>query len=377
MNRGARGKIVDSMFPCEKGVAPLPSPEYLAQMLYRCRQERDQAQARCLLVCMRKNGLEAHQLLGNGLVVMLVEVGNVRDAQHVFHSLVSQEEYSWSSSIIGYIQCGKPQHAFSFYQMIQGVSSVHLSKNALKALLKTCTQLKELERGVELHAEMSRMGLLDSDIFVGNMLVDMYAKHGYLLEAQEVFSELPIRDVVSWTALIGGFAELDFHEQALDSFEYMNLEDVSPNSFTYGFGLKACGGIKDYDKGMQLHSQVVKQGLEKDVFVCNALVGMYTQCGSLSEAEEVFATLSNPGVISWNILIEGYVDHGLGKESLTCFDLMQQEGVIANVVTYICTLRACGSLRDLDRGQEIYSKIVEEELEGEVYVGNSLVDMYA
>ena len=96
----------------------------------------------------------------------------------------------------------------------------------------------------------------------------------------------------------------------------MILEQVSANAFTYGFGLKVYLDMKCIDKGMELQSQIVKQGIEKDVFNCNSLVEMYTQCESLSKAKGVSLAFKIPNVVFWNIVIVGHVDHGLGKDAL-------------------------------------------------------------
>lgn len=322
-----------------------------------------------------KEGHERNVHVGTTLLDMHGECGSLEDAQQVFDTLPSRNTVSWNALIAAYADSGFGDKALSCYEQMQSEDSPQDEITFIFSL-KASASTKSVDKGQLIHSELAKEGF-ENDPFVGSMLVDMYAKHGYLVEAWEVFNELPNRDVVSWTALVGGFAELSFHEQALDCFELMVLEEVSANAFTYGFGLKACGGVKGVDKGMEFHSQVVKQGIEKDVFVCNALVDMYTQCGALCEAEGVFSTLSSPDVVSWNILIEGYVDQGLGKDALVYFDMMQQRGVNANAVTYICALRACGSIKDLVRGQEIHLKIVEEQLEGETFVGNCLVDMYA
>lgn len=73
-------------------------------------------------------------------------------------------------------------------------------------LLKSCAKQKDLRAGGIIHAEIARRGLLEKDIFAGSSLVSMYAKCGAFAIAQEVFDELPIRNSISWNALITGYA---------------------------------------------------------------------------------------------------------------------------------------------------------------------------
>eukprot|EP00250_Pteridium_aquilinum_P022497 c25392_g4_i1 orf=1-234(+) len=77
----------------------------------------------------------------------------------------------------------------------------------------------------------------------------MYAKCGSLSKAQDVLEKLPSRDVVSWNALISGYAQEGQGEQALNCFECMKRESIPPNGVTYACILKACGTIGAADKG--------------------------------------------------------------------------------------------------------------------------------
>eukprot|EP00250_Pteridium_aquilinum_P021298 c25084_g10_i2 orf=2-265(+) len=82
---------------------------------------------------------------------------------------------------------------------------------------------------------------MECDLGIGYMLVDMYAKNGLLAKAQEVFDRLPVRDLVSWNALIAGYSEHRCGQEALDCFERMQLEDIAPDVITFAAVLKACG----------------------------------------------------------------------------------------------------------------------------------------
>ena len=70
------------------------------------------------------------------------------------------------------------------------------------------------------YAEIVKKGV-ESDSFVSNSLMNMYAKHGAFLEAKKVSNHLLLRDSASWNPLIGGYLEHGFCQEALSCFEGM------------------------------------------------------------------------------------------------------------------------------------------------------------
>eukprot|EP00250_Pteridium_aquilinum_P007377 c17107_g1_i1 orf=314-1012(+) len=230
---------------------PLSAVESFAHILHKCKQERTQICAIPVSNCMRKFGLQAHRNLGNRVILMLMEAGNMCDAQKVFDRMMPQNECSWNSLIVGYVKCGKFQRALVMYEEGQK-ALLHPNEYAVAALLKACTELLDFHTGFEIHTEISRMGLLEYDLFVGNTLVDMYMKFGSLAEAQVVFDALPAHDVVSWNVLIAGYVKHDCGEEALSLLKLMQLKGISPNVVTFVSSLKACSIAAAIDKGQEI-----------------------------------------------------------------------------------------------------------------------------
>jgi hypothetical protein len=64
-------------------------------------------------------------------------------------------------------------------------------------------------------------------------------------------------------------------------------------------------------------------------------------------------------------------------QALELFGQMQQEGMRPDFVTFVRMLIACASMVALEKGRCVHQQIVQSGLESDVFVGNSLVDMYA
>ncbi|KAI5073975.1 hypothetical protein GOP47_0011988, partial [Adiantum capillus-veneris] len=321
---------------------------------------------------------EKNHYISSALISMYAKCGALEKAQEVFDELPDRNVVSWNALIAGYVQHGQGGRAMKcFEQMNRGACSP--DRVTLSCILRACGSLGALDKGQEIHTQIASEHLFEKDVLVSTALVDMYAKCGSLGKAQEVFNELPVRNVVSWTALIAGYAQHKHGKEALYYFEQMQHAGVPPNAVTFACVLKACGSVGALQKGEEIHGQIVKNLLlDKHVVVANAVIDMYAKCGALEKARDVFDKLIVRDIISWNALITGYTQQGHGEEALKCFDQMLSDGFSPDATTYAGILKACGSIGALDKGQEIHGHLMRQcLLEKNAVVANALVDMYA
>ncbi|KAI5067725.1 hypothetical protein GOP47_0018253 [Adiantum capillus-veneris] len=322
--------------------------------------------------------LPEHVKVANALIDMYVKCGALEQAHEVFDVLPSRNSVSWTTLITGFAQKGRGKEAVSCFEQMQ-LSGFSPNGVTFTSVFKACGSIKALDKGLGIHAQVLREGLIEGDTVLANALVDMYAKCGELEKAKGLLYDSPTQNLVSWTSLITGYVQNGLGEEALSCFERMQSRGFHPDEVAYVCALKACGSIAALGKGQEIHTQVVREHLiEKHSNIANALVDMYAKCGALEKAQEVFDNLQSRDEVCWNALITGYVQHGYGKEALDTFQQMKKGGLTANVVTFLCLLKACGSLRDVDKGQEIHAHIYRERLlEKHIEIGNAIVDMYA
>ncbi|KAI5083700.1 hypothetical protein GOP47_0003443, partial [Adiantum capillus-veneris] len=344
-----------------------------------CTKHRDLIRGSQLHADIVKSGLlEINLSIGSSLVNLYGKCGAAAKAQHVIDELPVQNIVAWNALIAGHAQHGHGELAITSLERMQHEG---LSPDAVTfaCILKACGSIQAVQRGSEFHAEIARKGFLGNDVVLGNALVDMYAKCGVLTMAQQVFDDLPVRNVISWTAIIGGYCQLDNGGEALCSFARMQNESVSPDRVTLLCILKACGSIGAADKGKEVHAVIsTDRSSRKDVMLGNALVDMYIKCGALLAAYDAFCELSSRNIFSWTVLITGYCQCGHGEEAIKCFQQMKHEGFSPDAVTYACILNACGNIGAAEEGRQIHDQLVREKLLGEDSVlSTALVDMYA
>jgi pentatricopeptide repeat protein len=77
-------------------------------------------------------------------------------------------------------------------------------------------------------------------------------------------------------------------EKAMQLFQQMQQEGMSPDKFTFVPLIKACAGLGRLEDGRLVHKQLIQSGYKSNVFVCKSLVDMYAKCGSIEDAWRVF-----------------------------------------------------------------------------------------
>mgnify|MGYP000580168420 CR=1 FL=1 len=245
--------------------------------------------------------------------------------------------------------------------------------------IRSCGKGNNIWRVKRIHADIVKKDLIKYTPDIAAALISKYAKCGALDKAQDVFERLLTRDVTCWNALMTGYIQHGLSDKALKCFKNMKEARVRPDRVTYIFVLKACGIGQSLKVGEEIDAEIRKQGLlHKDVMLGNTLVGMYCKCGALLKAQEVFEHLPNRNVVTWNSLISGYVQSGLGCEGLKCFRQMQDARVCPNAVTYICALKACGIVGSLQVGEYIDAEVRKKGLlYKDIVLSNTLMDMYS
>uniref|UniRef100_A0A0E0HZN8 Uncharacterized protein n=1 Tax=Oryza nivara TaxID=4536 RepID=A0A0E0HZN8_ORYNI len=218
-------------------------------------------------------------------------------------------------------------------------------------------------RGRELHCFALKSGMCGAgDFHVGSSLVSMYFRVGQPGHARRVFDGMEQRNVVSWTAMVGGFTESGMFEDAVDAFRAMwVIGAVLPNRIALISVLSAVEALTDLAAGKQVHGFAVRMGLSGEVSLNNALIVMYVKCGVLWYARQIF----DDGrwckdVISWCSMIQGYGLHGKGAEAVALFDQMHISGVKPDSITGLGVLSACSRAGLVFKGLEIYNSLVKD-----------------
>lgn len=280
---------------------------------------------------------------------------------------------------------------------------------SITCVLKALSSLfPDSNLGKEIHCFVLR-NAFDSDIFVVNSLITYYSRCDDLNYAKILFEKLPGRDVVSWNAMIAGYSQAGYYENCLRLYkEMVNSSHLKPDALTVISVLQACAQVKDLVFGMEVHSYIMDAKIKMDLAVLNSIIGLYSKCGSLDYARELFESMNEKDEITYGSIISGYMIHGFIDEAMNLFREMKLKGLSTwnavisglvqnnqheeipkllqemqdlgfrpNPVTLSSVLTSLSYFSNLKGAKEIHGYAIRTSYIQNIYVATAVIDTYA
>ncbi|KAL5776731.1 hypothetical protein ACOSP7_009657 [Xanthoceras sorbifolium] len=321
-----------------------------------------------------KQGLNSNIYVGSSLISMYAKCKQMESAKKVFDSLDEKNIVLWNAMLGGYSQNGYAHEVLELFSEMKS-SGFHADDFTYTSILSSCACLEYLEMGCQLHTVIIKNNLA-SNLFVGNALVDMYAKSGALTEARQLFDRMRNQDNVSWNAIIVGYVQEGDKFEAFNMFQRMILCGIVPDEVSLASILSASANVQGLKQGKQVHCLSVKVGLETSIYAGSSLIDMYAKTRNIEAAHKVLSCMPGRSVVSMNALIAGYAQNNLEK-AIILYQEMQAEGLNPSEITFASLLDACDGPHKFNLGTQFHCVIAKMGLlYNDEFLGISLLGMY-
>ncbi|OAY75524.1 Pentatricopeptide repeat-containing protein [Ananas comosus] len=311
---------------------------------------------------LKRGFFGARAFLEARLLAAYARLSRLDLARHLFDAMPQRTIYAWLALVTAFADRGLFGEALLLFRELLA-EAAELEFFVFPVVFKACGGgLGSVELGEELHGFVIKKGFC-SNLYVGNALIDMYGKCGFVEEATKVFDGMPVRDcvswnsiisgcasnglvfqameflermrrstdvkpnLVSWSAAIGGFSQNEYDEEAIDLLGQMIKSGISPNAQTLASVLPVCGRLELLDVGKEIHGYIVRNGLASNSYIINGLIDVYRRCGNMITAKELFLRFSVRNLVSYNTMIVGYCENGELELAKELFDRMELDGV--------------------------------------------------
>lgn len=370
-------------------------------------------------------------------IVSLSRSGRIIHARKLFDEMPERDSVAWNAMLTAYSRLGLYHQTLTLFHSMR-VSDSKPDNFSYSAAINSCAGASDLRFGTKLHALVVASGY-QSSLPVANSLVDMYGKCLNPNDARKVFDEMSYCNAVTWCSLLFAYANSCRFDMAFDVFGGMPekveiawniviaaharcgeveaclhlFKDMceslyQPDQWTLSALVNACAESMELLCGCMVHCFVIKSGWSTAMEVNNSIVSFYAKLECHGDAVKVFESggafnqvswnaiidahmkvgdtqkallafqqAPEKNIVSWTSMIVGYTRNGNGDLALSLFLDMKRNSFQLDDLVAGAVLHACASLAILVHGKMVHSCIIHLGLDKYLFVGNSLINMYA
>ncbi|KAL6969571.1 hypothetical protein U1Q18_029282 [Sarracenia purpurea var. burkii] len=297
--------------------------------------------------------------VNNALLQFYCVCGEIGHAHQLFDGFSQERDLvSWNTLMFGYLHASQPAVVLDLFRKLC-MERMRIGVSTVLSALSATGNLGIVLGGESLHGYCIKTGFFQ-DLNVVTALIAMYGRTGHIGSGRRLFDEVPACDIVLWNCLIDGYAKCGLLEESLALLRLMELERLKPNSSTLAGVLSACAASGALTVGRCIHDYVDREQLDLDAVLGTALVDMYSKCGLLEKAIDVFERIERKDLKSWTAMISGFGVHGQAKNAFTAFYRMEVEGFRPNEVTFLAVLSACSHGGLVTEGMCCFESMVQK-----------------
>ncbi|GAB2292276.1 hypothetical protein Dimus_026525 [Dionaea muscipula] len=304
-----------------------------AAHLKRCSRFED---VEAIQASMIKTNATQDCYLMNQFITACASLNQIDYGVSAFAQMDSPNIFAYNALISGFVHCSCPFRALVSYLEILRAQLCPTSYT-FSPLIKACGAVSAMGFGEGVHCHVLRNGF-QTNVFVQTALLDYYGTLGRSVESKKVFDEMPERDSFAWAMMVLVHARSGNMCDARDLFAEMPVRNTAS---------------------------------------WNGMINGYARAGDMECAKTLFDQMPQKDLVSWTTMITSYSRNKQYKEALAIFDKMMRDGICPDEVTIAAVIASCAHLGALDLGRKIHYYVMQQGLCLDVYIGSSLVDMYA
>ncbi|KAL4193506.1 hypothetical protein AMTRI_Chr06g199850 [Amborella trichopoda] len=273
-------------------------------------------------------------------------------------------------------------------------------------LLERCSNMKHLKL---IHAHTIVTGFAHFAFVISRiMAVCAVPDIGDLSFARIIFNQIEKPTIFNWNTMIRGYSKSNNPKVGFHFYLQMQSGGVLLNKHMFPFVLRACIGLGSLFLGKSIHTRIMKHGFERDLYVNSGFIKLYSSCGDIEnalqvfdrmsfrnivvysslisgycacglvdEAREVFNEMSERNEVVWSAMISGYAQNGCFQEAIDLFHKLRETDMVPTRASLVSVLSSCGGIGALEEGKWVHSFVDQNGFKYGLELGTALVDMYA
>lgn len=227
-----------------------------------------------------KHGLEVVPVVASSLLDMYSKCAETDDAIRVFEITPQRDIVSWNAMICGLAQNGQSRRALELYDEMVRLHQESVTPNSVTfvGVLSACSHAGAVQKGCSYFAQMVNNFCIEPIPEHYTCLVDLFARAGWLEEAEGIISDLPFEhDAVILDTFLSGcrkHGNLDMAKRVAKRF----LANDSGNASTIFLLSNMFVANEDWNDALELREAVISRGAHKVIGTSWIDVGGQVHC---------------------------------------------------------------------------------------------------
>ncbi|GMH16247.1 hypothetical protein Nepgr_018088 [Nepenthes gracilis] len=344
----------------------------------------------------------------NAMVAACCREGEVELGLNVFWLEPElNDTVSWNTMISGFERNGFFKDSLKlFVYMVE--KRVRINEHTFSSVLSACSGMRSVKLGKEVHARVLKEGF-NTNPYITSGIVDVYCKCGYMeyaelanavfgsentfsvtslilgysytgnmAKARWLFDSLAEKNSVVWTALFSGYMKSRQCEEVFMLLKELVVKETYVlDALILISVLGACAIRSSLDPGKEIHSYILRTGIEMDKKLMSSIIDMYSKCGNITYAERIFKEVMKRDKVLYNVMIAGYAHHGHEDEAINAFNEMLGRDVRPDAATFVALMSACRHVGSVELGEKfLHSMTIDHDLTPETDHYACMVDLY-
>ncbi|KAM7255821.1 hypothetical protein ACFE04_011562 [Oxalis oulophora] len=245
----------------------------------------------------------------NNMISALFRSHLSSDGETMFDNMLKRDVASWNCIISGLTQNLECKKALFYFQRMR-LEGFEPDVMTMVSILSACANIAALINGKQVHELVIKYGF-EPYLPIGNAIIDMYAKCGYMGNAYKCFKTMAVKNVISWTSLIVGYGKHGQGAEAMNAFFEMENNGIVPNKITFLGILYACSHAGLVDKGWRIfNSMVDKYSITPTIEHYTCMVDILARSGRLQKAFDFIRKMPvKPDAKLWTALLSSCCAH--------------------------------------------------------------------
>lgn len=327
----------------------------------------------------------------NAMVAACCRRGELEMAINLFRKNPDlNDSISWNTLISGFAQNGSVEDSIKLF-ILMVENGVQLNEHTLASILGACSSLKDLKYGKELHAWILKENMIlnpficsgivnlyckcmnmkyaqsvyasieaENSFAISSMIVG-YSSQGNLVEARRLFDSLCEKNSVVWTALFSGYVKYQQCEFVFELLrEFIKRESTVSDGLILVNVLNASAIQAASNPGKEIHGYCLRKGVKIDEKLVSAMIDMYSKCGNIKNAKNIFCIYNKRDLVIYNVMISGYAHHGYENEAIQLYEELLRRKFRPDEITFVALLSACRHAGLVEMGENYFLSMEKE-----------------